>query len=203
MPTSQVIFSAAVEGPVDEVVLNRIVGSLGASLGGVFGRNGKNGLLKQLPNYNQAAHHSPWIVLVDLDQDASCAPPARVRWLATPAPQMCFRIAVREIESWLLADRESLASFLSVAQSRIPAQPETLDNPKETLVNLARRSRRRDIQIDMVPRPGSGRSVGPAYTSRLIEYAGHDWRPEVAINHADSLLRLHNRVTDLIERMAK
>lgn len=203
MPASPVIFSAAVEGPVDEAVLRRVVEPLGASLGGVFGRNGKSGLLKQLPNYNQAAHHSPWIVLVDLDQDAGCAPPARAQWLATPAPNMCFRIAVREVESWLLADRESLASFLSVTQSRIPIQPETLDNPKETLVNLARRSRRRDIQIDMVPRPGSGRSIGPAYTSRVIEYVLHDWRPEIAINHADSLLRLHNRVTELIGRMDK
>jgi hypothetical protein len=36
------------------------------------------------------------------------------------------------------------------------------------VVELARYSRRRDIREDMVPRPGSGRSVGAAYTSRLI-----------------------------------
>jgi hypothetical protein len=115
---------------------------------------------------------------------------------------MCFRIAVREVESWLLADRESLAAFLGVAESRIPLQPEALANPKETLVNLASSSRRRPIRIDMTPRPASGRSVGPAYTSRLIEYTQSNWRPDIAARHADSLLRLCNRVTELIGTLA-
>jgi len=50
----------------------------------------------------------------------------------------------------------------------------------------------------VVPRPESGRSEGPAYTSRLIEYAQGTWRPDVAAQHADSLARLCRR---LAERM--
>jgi hypothetical protein len=202
MPISPISFSAAVEGPTDEVVLRKVVESLGASLGPVYGKNGKPKLLSNLRNYNQAAHLSPWIVLIDLDQDGECAASARAKWLATPAPNMCFRIAVREVESWLLADRESLAAFLGVAESRIPTRPETLANPKETPVNLARGSRRRPIRQDMTPRPASGRLVGPAYTSRLIEYVQGDWRPDTAAHHADSLLRLCNRVTELIGTLA-
>ena len=41
----------------------------------------------------------------------------------------------------------------------------------------------------MVPRDGSGRSVGPAYASRMIEYVEGFWRPEVAAHRADSLRR--------------
>ncbi len=197
-----VVFSAAVEGPTDEVVLRRVVESRGAVLGPVFGKTGKSNLLNQLHRYNRAANLSPWIVLLDLDQDAGCAPSARAAWLTTLAPQMCFRIAVRAVESWLLADRESLAAFLSISGSLIPATPESLSNPKETLVNLARRSRRRTLREEMTPRPGSGRPIGPAYTSRLIEFAQTQWRPDVASHHSDSLRRFCSRITELIGNQA-
>jgi len=203
MPPSPIAFSAAVEGPTDEAVLRRVVEHLGAILSPVYGKMGKLMLLRQLNSYNHAAQFRPWIVLVDLDRDADCAPPVRARWLPVPAPHMCFRIAVREVETWLLADRETLADFLGVAISRIPTRPENLDDPKEALVNVARSSRRRAIRVDMVPRPEGGRSEGPAYTSRLIEYAQGPWRPDVAAQHADSLRRLFERVTELIERSNK
>ena len=45
------------------------------------------------------------------------------------------------------------------------------------------------VRQDMVPREGSGRTEGPAYTSRLIEYATDRWRPDVAVRRADSLRR--------------
>jgi hypothetical protein len=83
---------------------------------------------------------------------------------------MCFRVAVRETEAWLLADRERLARFLGISTSRIPLDPEAMDDPKSLMVDLARHSRRREIREDMIPRSGSGRNVGPAYVSRLIEF---------------------------------
>ena len=49
----------------------------------------------------------------------------------------------------------------------------------------------------MVPRPGSGRLVGPAYASRLIEYAEAHWRPEVAGQCTDSLRRCRERLVQL------
>ena len=54
--------------------------------------------------------------------------------------------------------------------------------------------------VDMVPRPESGRQVGPAYTSRLIEYTQGPWRPNVATQHADSLQRLCKRLAELMDR---
>jgi hypothetical protein len=105
---------------------------------------------------------------------------------------MCFRVVVREVEAWLLADRERLASFLGVPISRVPRDPESVDDPKGQMVALARRSLRRDIREDMVPRPQSRREVGPAYSSRLIEFADDvvdGWRPLVAAKSSDSLHR--------------
>jgi hypothetical protein len=187
--SNPVVISGALEGLVDEAVVRRLVEQRGAVLGQVHGKNGKPHLRQRLAGYNQAARLFPWIVLIDLNRDADCAPPLRAEWLPNPALYMCFRVAVRKVEAWLLADREQLARFLSVTTSRIPLNPETIDDPKRTMVELARHSRQRNIREDMVPRPRSGRTVGPAYTSRLIEFVETLWRPEVAVRHSDSLRR--------------
>ena len=199
--SEKVIISGAVEGMVDEAVLRRLIVKMGAMAGPIYGKNGKPFLLQKVNAYNQAARFAPWVILVDLDHDDDCAPPYRKSCLPHPAPYMCFRIAVREIEAWLLADRDRLARFLSVGASRIPHNPEMLDSPKSTMVEIARHSRRRDIHENMVPRAGSGRKIGPAYTSLLIEFARdskNGWRPSVAAKSSDSLDRCMHRLEQLI-----
>lgn len=199
--SNPLMLAGAVEGLVDEAVLRRIADHIGASVHAVYGRNGKPALLQRLEGYNRAAQFSPWLVLLDLDEDDQCAPPYRVALLPRPAPRMCFRIAVRETEAWLLADRERLAGFLAVALSKIPSNPEGIRDPKRNMVDLARQSRRREIREDMVPWPGSGRTVGPAYTSRLIQFAldnKNGWRPEVAARSSDSLARCLRRLHGLV-----
>lgn len=181
--------SAAVEGLADAAAARRLIQAVGGEPGPVYVRGGKAGLLKGVDGYNFAARRSPWLVLVDLDHDEDCPPLARFRWLREPAPQVCFRIVVREIEAWFLADRAHFARFLGVARGQIPAAPEAIADPKKATVAIAARSRNRAIRADMVPRPGSGRGVGPAYTSRLIEFAEGTWEPEHAARCAPSLER--------------
>lgn len=191
--------SSAVEGLVDEAVVRKLIGCAGGTPGPVYGKNGKQLLHDKINGYNNAARHSPWVVLVDLNGDADCAPPLRQVWLPDPAPLLCFRIAVRQVEAWLMGDVETLAWYLSVARPRIANQPEEIRNPKAEMVNVARRSRSRAIRSDMVPRQGSGRSVGPAYTSRLIEYVESYWRPGVAGRRVGSLRRAMNCIRGLVE----
>lgn len=186
------VISGAVEGIVDEAVFRRIVRTARGEPGPVYGKTGKRQLLDRLHGYNNAARFSPWLVLVDLDHDADCTPPFKTAALPAPATQMCFRVAVREIEAWLLADHERIAEFLDVNARWLPLDPETEADPKQVIVNLARRSRSRDIHRDLVPRVGSGRSEGPAYSSRLIEFVSdktYGWRPTVAARSSDSLAR--------------
>lgn len=188
---------AAVEGLVDEAVIRRLANEAGAAAV-VYGKQGKDDLRKRLPGYNNAARLGPWAVLVDLNHDAECAPRLVREWLPAPSVEMCFRVAVRKIEAWLLADRERLAAFIGVAPSRIPANPELEPDPKRTLIELSRQSRRREIREDMVPRPQSGRAVGPAYTSRLIEFTQSLWKPTEAARNSDSLRRCLERLGKLV-----
>jgi len=60
------IVSAAVEGDLDEVVLRKIADHIGFSVGSVYGRKGKQYLLRTLAGYNNAARFTPWIVVLDL-----------------------------------------------------------------------------------------------------------------------------------------
>jgi hypothetical protein len=182
-----------VEGAVDEAVVRQVIEHSGLSVGRVFGGSGKQYLLGRLPNYNQAARHARWLAVVDLDQDAECAPEFVEKELPEPSVHMQLRVAVRAIEAWLMADRESLASYLRVSPNRIPTDPDTEPDPKTTLLNLARRSRSASIREDMVPREGSGARVGRGYVGRLAQFVqpgrADSWKPGVAALHSDSLRR--------------
>lgn len=190
--------SAAVEGDVDEAALRRVSETLGATIHAVYGKKGKSHLRQKVESYNRAANFSPWIFLIDLDDEAQCAAELVRAWLPRPAPQMCFRVAVREIESWLLADGEMLARFLRVPRSRIPNTPELLNSPKRTIVEIAQHSSSRAIREEITPRLNSGRIVGPAYSSRIIQFIQDTWRPLVAQENSDSLRRCISRVSDFI-----
>lgn len=172
--------------------MRRIFKEMRIPAGTVYVKNGKNKLLEKIYGFNMAAQHGPWVVIVDLDRSYDCPPEALRAWLPFPSSGMHFRIAVRSIESWIMADRQRMARFLGVALSRVEADPETLEYPKQYLVNLARRSRKRYIKDSMVPRPQSGREVGPGYTSKLIEFitdSEEGWRLEIAAERSDSLKR--------------
>lgn len=197
-----IVVSAAVEGDVDEAVVRGLIQHLGAAPGPIHGKNGKVALRRNVHGYNNAARFSPWIVVIDLDHDADCAPPVRQDWMPGPAQYLAFRIAVREIESWLLADREHISRFLQVRPGQIPDNPDSIDNPKEFTVALARQSRSRAVRQDMVPRQESGRVVGPAYSSRLIEFVthpNHRWRPDIAMRRSDSLTRCARSLSQVID----
>ena len=161
-----IVISAAVEGDLDEAVARRLIAHVGGAAGTVYGKNGKDRIRQRIVGYNNAARHTPWLVLVDLDQDFDCAASLCKDWLPSgAASKLCFRVAIRAVEAWMMADLETLARFLGVARSKIPPNPEQVRDPKTDMVNLARSCRRRDIGEDIVPRPGSGRKVGPAYSS--------------------------------------
>lgn len=199
--TAASVLTAAVEGFVDEAVVRRLIlDECQGMLGSVYGKIGKDDLRRKINAFNNAARRSDWLVLVDLDNEADCAPPLRTTWVPTPSRGMCFRVAVHAVEAWLLADRETISRFMSVALSKVPRNPEALENPKVAMVNLARRSRKKDIRKDMVPRPESGRSTGPAYPSRMVEYVSTTWRPDVAAKSSESLRRCVFRLKEIFHR---
>lgn len=177
--------SAAVEGDPDEAVVRRLAEATDLEIVAVHGKKGKSYLDQKAEAFNAAAKHGPWLVLRDLDNDAPCPGELVRRLLPRPSRQMVLRLAVRSIESWLLADKEALRRFLGIALARIPDRPDELPDPKSALVGLTRRSR----YTDMAPEPGAPNRVGPAYNARLIEFVMLHWRPRIAARNSESLRR--------------
>lgn len=181
--------SVVIEGPSDEGVVFSILRESGLVPGRFHGRNGKPAIRKKIDNYNRAGRFGPWFVVVDLDNKTDCPAEIRREWVPSPERYFVFRVAVVEMESWLLADVEKVARFLGVSRSVLPRNPDDLADAKDTLMRLAARSNKRAIREGLVPRLGSGASVGPTYVSDLREFGLNEWRPAVAAENSPSLQR--------------
>ena len=83
-------------------------------------------------------------MFTDLDSPQTCVPELIQSWVKAPLnPGFFLRVAVMEIESWIMADRRALATFLSIPVNRIPNTPDDILQPKEFLVSLARKIERK------------------------------------------------------------
>lgn len=195
------IVDALVEGDIDHAVAARLISLAGHTFGDCYGKRGVHFVTARIDGYaaRRRFHGRAMLVLVDLmDLRLECGANLSARLVSgdTPAGFM-VRGVMREIESWLLADRAAIAQFLAVAPSLIPSNPESIVDPKLEVVNLARRSRRRTIRESLVPDPGMSGVIGPGYTSDLVQFVHHNWRPELARKNADSLDRCLRRLMEL------
>jgi hypothetical protein len=198
-----VTVSIAVEGASDVPAAQKILASRSITVGQgrIFITRGKPKFDMKIASYNKAALNSPWFILRDSDRDGKDCP-VTLREALLPASHqvsgMCFRLAVRELDAWLLADSETFAKAFSVARSVIPTNVEELSDPKEALINVCRRSRSSEIRKAMVPPKGSTGRVGPEYVGRISEYARDAWRPDVAATGAPSLARALREIDRLL-----
>lgn len=127
--------SCAVEGALDEVMVRRLLSHVGLPCGPIYGGEGKDHLRRSVRGYARGARHGPWFVLVDLDDDHPCASALVNEWLPAMPARMRLRVAVREVESWLLADRVGIAGFLSVSRDRIPREVDDIRDPKASVIS--------------------------------------------------------------------
>ena len=101
-----------VEGPTDQPVAEKLRAATGLSHARTIVTEGKNNLADRLPGYNQSADRPAWLVIRDLDRDDQrvCIPALTRQLLGgSPGRGMCFRLAVRSLEAWLLADHVAFA----------------------------------------------------------------------------------------------
>jgi hypothetical protein len=80
-------------------------------------------LVKALPRYiEQSRHVQP--VLCVADTDGRCAVTLLGQWLPRTVPEhFVLRLAVSEVESWILADRSALADHFEIPSARTGSRP--------------------------------------------------------------------------------
>ncbi|HFD87121.1 MAG TPA: hypothetical protein ENJ35_05555 [Gammaproteobacteria bacterium] len=137
-------------------------------------------------------------VMTDLDQEA-CVPMLIQRWF----PGVCrlpdsliFRVAVREVESWILADRVELANFLGIPKANFSREPDTLGDPKSHLLDVIRTKGRKRFHRDMLPTGNA--HIGPEYNRVLCDFVNNHWNIDEAQQYSPSL----QRTVDALRRIA-
>ena len=158
-------------------------------------RNGYGYLKSKMQSFCEIARRRPVFILADLD--ARACPRALIEdWCENwqRAEKLIFRVAVREIESWLLADRTAIAKFLNVSPAKITRDPETLTDPKAYLLSLAEQGAR-EVKNRLLPSRGSSAKQGLGYSDCLAEFVMKKWSPARAAECSDSLRKARERLS--------
>lgn len=155
-----------------------------------IGPNGYGYIKKSLHSFNATAAIIPFVVLADAD-NRPCPPETIASWLGNHPqhPQLIVRIAVREVEAWLLADRSGMANYLGVHESWIPTDTARIKDPKRYISRLAARSRRKEIREELARAPGTRSKTGPYFNQSLQYFVKELWNIPEALKHSDSLRR--------------
>lgn len=156
-------------------------------------RDGAGYLRSNLHKWRGLAQHQPVVVLADLDRKP-CASALVDDWSGGQAlpQQMLLRVAVRESESWVMADHEATSALLGL-RATLPADPDGLIDPKAHLLTLARKAPR-DVRLDLVREVGPILKQGLGYNARLTHLVRNHWNPARAAERSPSLSRTRARL---------
>ena len=162
------------------------------------GPSGYGYIRKNLKAFNAVAAERPFVALIDAD-NRPCPSETIAHWLENEEQHqnLVVRVAIREIEAWLLADRHGLSSFLAVSESWIPLNTARIRDPKRYISRLAARSKRKVIREDLARAPGTRSKTGPYFTQSLQFFAKDQWDIDAACAHSDSLRRARHALDRL------
>jgi hypothetical protein len=179
------------EDDLSEMVMLKIIDRFKDKfyIGNTYNGNGFGYIKKNIKGFNQASKTIPFFVLTDLDQ-YECPSELINNWLNSipKNKNLIFRVAIREIEAWLLADRVGFSKYLGVSIVHLPLSPESEMDAKRKLISIAARSRNRSIKEDITPK-NENAQVGPNYNGRLGEYVFNHWNIDEAMLNCESLKR--------------
>ena len=196
------LVNIATEDELSEAVAVRLVNRAFGNerVGNRLGRKGNGYLIKKLPSLRQMANREPVLILTDLD-DIDCAPTLVQRWSAGQAfpENLLLRVAVRETEAWLLADRNGIAELLDISPNKIPLDPENLPEPKQFLLRLAHNAKR-EVRSELITTRGAVAAQGLGYNRLLSSFVATKWQLEDAIDCSASLSKAAARLQELADR---
>ena len=178
--------SGAVEGPVDEAVLRRTLLTSGSAWTPSISPTARPTSCASCQAITTLLN-TPWLVLVDLDHSADCAPPIAWPGCPTSTPDGLSNSGARSRSVAACGSRGD-GELRGRAGIASPIEPETVDNPKLMVITW-RDALHVAIRAGLIPREGSGRQVGPPYTAQIIAMSILSGVPMWPHGNADSLRR--------------
>lgn len=154
------------------------------------------GVTKLFPRLSCFADQAQYVqpVFCIADTDKNCPVDIVRRWRPVHAsPDFVFRLAVTEVESWILADRTGFSSYFHTAANKIPAVLDELADPKSMVLTLVSRSKRRIFRDEVVSASDLNKR-GSGYNVHLKNFIKNKWDANNAVEHSPSLLRAINNL---------
>jgi hypothetical protein len=189
----------AYEDALSEAVLERIISrNTSIMIAKRLTKGGFGYLRSNFASLSKAADVIPLVMLTDLD-GADCAPSLIQDWRANTAyisPHLHLRVAVREVETWLLADQEGLSAHLGGVHMQLPQDVEALEDPKRTLLSGASKAKRAIREL-VVRHDGRQLRQGLGYNAVLAAFVRSRWDLDSASDRSDSLARAIARIEAL------
>jgi hypothetical protein len=196
---TDITINLVVEDALSEAVAREILRQSGRSfvIGRPLNRRGSGNIKNIISGLNNAAKGTPYFVLTDLD-NIECPLALISNWLPQQSrhPNLIFRVAVREVEAWVLAHRQAFSEFLGVPIHFIPNDVDSISDPKQFLVNLARKSKKRIIREAIVPATKSTAQIGKDYNGQLVGFVHQNWKIDEAKSCSESLTRAINKIAN-------
>ncbi len=192
----------ATEDPLSEAIALRLIADIPTPhvVQHKLGKTGNGYLRSKMGSWYQMAQHQVMLVLTDLDR-ANCLVEFRDQWLdAAPPPNLLLRIAVREVESWVLADHIAMRALIG-AKGVLPAAPDELADPKKSLLKLAK-SAPKPVREDLLKTIDGNLAQGLGYNARLTAWVNSEWSPQRAAERSPSLSRAQLRMNEVVSAFA-
>ena len=192
----------ATEDALSEAIARRLIADIPTpyAIQHSLGKQGNGYLRSKMGSWCQMAQYRVMLVLTDLDR-ANCLVEFRDQWLVADPPQnLLLRIAVREVESWVLADHVAMRALIG-AKGVLPAAPDELLDPKQSLLKLAK-SAPKNIREDLLKTIDGNLAQGLGYNARLTEWVRSEWSPQRASERSPSLLRARSRLGEVVNAFA-
>lgn len=192
----------ATEDYLSEIVCLRLLKELEGKLTPqLLLRKGGSGYLKSnIRKWCELSNTLPVLILTDLD-NTKCPLLLIQSWLEKDKKpeNLLIRVAVREIESWLIADHEAIQDFLN-SKERLSVKPDEIQDPKQYLLNLAKKAPRQ-IRDDLVQVNKGSIRQGLGYNNLLAKFVTETWDPERAAARSPSLAKARMRLSDLSSKL--
>jgi hypothetical protein len=192
----------ATEDQLSETIALRLISEISTPHYITFklGKGGNGYLRSKMNSWYQMAQQQIVAVLTDLDQ-ANCLVEFRDEWLvAEPPKNLLLRIAVREVESWVLADHVAMRTLIG-AKGVLPAAPDELADPKQSLLILAKNASKK-IRADLLKTVDGNLTQGLGYNARLSAWVNSEWNPQRAADRSPSLARARLRLSEVVSTFA-
>ncbi|NML31588.1 hypothetical protein [Paraburkholderia antibiotica] len=159
---------------------------------------------RKIPAMNNVAKSvMPVLMIADADQ-APCVVTQRNLWLPpNVSHRLSMRLAVKEAEAWVLADHVGFSKFAVISKDLLPARPEAELDPKQILLALVKKSKRRELREEMLPGKGATSPVGLGYNIHMTDFVRNHWSISRAMDRAPSLARAIPRVAALLQDVAE